>query len=136
MANDKPEGYTTGRPTSYRPEMCEVMMNVMSEGGSIVAVCAELDICRETFYNWIDPENPYFQREFFDTYKRAKVMSQAWWEKQGNKGIWAGKAFNGNVWEANMRNRFRDDWNPVNKTEHSGSIAAPVIMDDIDSGEE
>jgi hypothetical protein len=111
--------------------MHDIMADVMKNGEGIVAVCLELGISRETLNQWTSPKGDYYNKPFSDAYAHARLLYQKWWETQGRLGMNKGKIFNGNVWDMAMRNQFRDDWNPVNKTEHSGSIASPVIIDDI-----
>ena len=40
-------------------------------------------------------------------------LSQAWWEEQGQRGLFAqhqGEKINPQIWMLNMKNRFGEDW--------------------------
>lgn len=41
-----------GRPTKYRPEFCQQIVDLMGEGLSLTAAAAELGITRECAYQW------------------------------------------------------------------------------------
>ena len=41
-------------PAKYRPEFCEIAAEVLANGESLAAVCAELEITRTTLYEWRD----------------------------------------------------------------------------------
>jgi len=106
-----------GRPTDYRPEYDQRIIDVMSTGASLVEFVAEIGVTRETAYEWarVHPS-------FSDAFTRARELCQAWWERQGRTHLedefadGAGKKFNDRLWNKNMACRFRDDW-----TENNGA---------------
>lgn len=110
-----------GRPTKYNPKKNEEVIELMSEGASIVEVAGLLDIARSTLYEWIDPKSEQFIPEFSDTIKKGLDKSQIWWERNGRTNL-ENKDFNYTGWYMNMKNRFRDDWKDktetVNKNEN------------------
>ena len=94
-----------GRPTSYKPEMCEKVIALMKDGHSKTVVAAELDICKDTFYRWCDPDGDSYIQEFSDSVKKGVSLSEAWWEKEGHLALRDDK-FNSTLWYMNMKNRF------------------------------
>lgn len=48
-----------GRPSKYKPAMCDEIISLMNDGLSLTAAAAELGICRETVYDW-EREIPEF----------------------------------------------------------------------------
>ena len=40
------------RPTKFKPEYCELVINTMAEGKSLAAAAARLRVARSTFYEW------------------------------------------------------------------------------------
>lgn len=104
-----------GRPTKYDPKKNQAVIDLMSEGASIVEVAGLLDVVRSTIYDWIDPKSDQFIPEFSDTIKKGLNASQIWWEAQARKNL-ENKDFNATLWYMNMKNRFRDDWQEVSKT--------------------
>ena len=88
------------RPTKYKPEHCERIIALMKEGASIEEICLELDICKQTIYNWFD-NHP----ELLDAKKKGEDFSKGWWMKQGRTNL-KDKEFNYTGWYMNMKNRF------------------------------
>lgn len=105
-----------GRPTDYKPEYCEMVVALGREGKSHAQIAAAIGHCRQSLHNWAD-QFP----EFMDAITHARELSQAWWEDQGQRGIWS-KEFNASAWAKSMSARFPDDYTEKNKTEHSGQI--------------
>lgn len=83
-------------------------------GKSRTWMAAQLDISRETIYEW-EKTIP----EFSDAITRAMAKSQAFWEDTGQAGITT-QGFNSTVWVKSMTSRFPADYTEKNKTEISG----------------
>ena len=64
------------RPTKYDPSKNQAVIDLMSEGASIVEVAGLLDVRRETIYDWINSEHPSYQKEFSETYTRVAKDAQ------------------------------------------------------------
>jgi hypothetical protein len=100
-----------GRPSDYRPEYDKKIIEVMQEGASLVEFCAEIGVCRDTPYEWAEKHE-----SFSYAFTRARLLCQAWWEKQGRENLsdtfmdGSGKKFNDRLWNKNVSCRFRDDW--------------------------
>jgi hypothetical protein len=113
-----------GRPTDYRPEFCERVIELGREGASLAQMGAELGVLRETLNEWAKV-NP----EFSVALSQAKQHSQAWWEDQGRKGIWAGKSFNAAAWAKSVSCRFPDDYRERQDVHHTaGAGVAGAIV--------
>lgn len=111
-----------GRPSKYNPSMCEIALEMMQNGASKVQVAAALGISKETFYQWINKDSDVFKQEFHDAIKMGSTKSQAWWEDQGIKGIWAGNKFNATAYIYQMKCRFPEDYkeNAQGETQQAG----------------
>lgn len=109
-----------GRPTKYSSDMCEKVIEYMSQGDSKTAVAAKLDISKETLYEWVNtiPEFSY-------ALKKGMNLCQQWWEDLGKEVILQGQG-NAAVWIFNMKNRFRDDWSDITRTELTGPQGEPI----------
>lgn len=92
--------------STFKPEYCAIAIKVLSAGESIVAVAAELGVCRDTVYDWKEAHP-----EFAKALKVGLASSQRVWEQMGVDGI-TGKfeRFAGAPWMFTMKNRFRDDY--------------------------
>ncbi|TWI04810.1 hypothetical protein IP90_00948 [Luteimonas cucumeris] len=112
-----------GRPTDYRPEFCEQVVEMMAGGASKAEVAAEMCRSYTTFLNWQDAHP-----EFMEAVKEGERLSQGWWEKLGRQGASGAVPVNPTVYIFNMKNRFRADWSDTHKTELTGANGGPVAI--------
>jgi hypothetical protein len=91
-----------GRPTKYSPKLCELLPAMFANGESVVEVCAELGIHKDTFFQWVK-EYP----DFSDSYKKGQELSEAWWTKVGRMGSLGKAKIQPATWIFNMKNRFK-----------------------------
>ena len=68
------------RPTKYDPSYCDKAIEWGKAGKSRTWIAAELDVIRETMYEWAK-----VHPEFSDALARAKLFEQRWWEDKGRK---------------------------------------------------
>ena len=94
-----------GRPTKYRPEMLEKIVELMTVGASLEEVSGEIDVSLETMNQWCKENGPYFNWNFSEAIKKGKRLSQKWWEYEGRSNLTT-KDFNCTLWYMNMKNRF------------------------------
>ncbi len=107
--------------SEYKPEYCEIAAKVLAGGESYAAVCAELDVCRTTLYNWRDAHP-----EFAKALNRGLQKAQREWELIGKDGVVGNyEKFASSSWIFTMKNRFRDDYKD-DKSENSGNADALV----------
>lgn len=66
-----------GRPTDYTPDLGDKVLALMSEGLSLVAAAAELNIHRQRVYDW-EKRHP----EFADTISLARSKRQLFLERR------------------------------------------------------
>lgn len=93
-----------GRPTKYKPEYCEEVIELGRAGKSQVQIAVALNIPRTTLLSWADQHE-----EFSTALTCAKECEQSWWEDKGQYGLDADK-FNSAVWSKSMSARFRDEY--------------------------
>jgi transposase len=93
-----------GRPTKYKPEYCDTVIEIMAQGASKAECCVKLGVTPQTFLNWI-AANP----EFLESVKLGSLMSKAWWEEKGRNATFGlTEGFNATSYIFNMKNRFRE----------------------------
>lgn len=93
-----------GRPTDYKPEYCDMIIDHMSTGKSLTSFAASIDTHRAVVYDWAKANKP-----FHDAMKKAQAKCQAYWESQGQAGVWNkdGEAkINPAIWIFTMKSRF------------------------------
>lgn len=100
-----------GRPTKYRPEMCDVVIREMTEGASKEEVAATLGVAMSTFMLW-QAEN----EQFSEAIKEGEAFSKAWWLKNGRVNL-ENKDFNYTGWYMNMKNRHK--WADKQEIDHT-----------------
>lgn len=88
-----------GRPTKYKKEYCQVLIDQMREGASIEEVAGEICVETKTLYNWAE-KHP----EFLQAKRKGEALSRQWWMKQGRIAL-RDKEFNSSLWYMNMKNR-------------------------------
>ena len=107
-----------GTPEVYDHEWAkdaaEKIPNMMAKGESIAEVCAELGICKTTFYKCKERYD-----EFADAVKKGETLSEAWWAKLGRGGAAGQVDINATTWIFNMKNRF--NW--TDKTEMKADVS-------------
>ena len=115
-----------GRPTKYKPEFCDVVIDCGRAGMGKAEMAAELKIAYSNFDIW-QHEHPEFQ----EAVKEAVRQSQAWWERQGRIATFgAVPGFNATSYIFQMKNRFKDDWrekHDVDVTSNGATIALTSI---------
>jgi len=82
------------------------ILEIYKDGASDVEVKAMIYEWRGSFSNdlwdrWMEEE-----KEFSETIKTGKILSEAWWSKTGRKNL-ENKDFSFTGWYMNMKNRFK-----------------------------
>lgn len=111
---------TAGRPTDYLPEYCEQVLQLGRAGKSVAQIAAALDVAKQTIYDWQD-KHP----EFLDAMRKARDLSQSWWEDQGQNGL-EKSGFQSSLWAKQVSCRFPDDYRETTRSEHTGKDGAPI----------
>ena len=127
-AKDQSEAKTKkrrGRPTSYKPEYCQMIMDHMYDGGSVIEFAREIKVAVSSIYVWAEKNE-----EFSDALKKGKDFSKGWWMSKGREALHV-KGFNHGLWYMNMKNRF--GWTDNQNIEHSvnpdkNSIEIGVVL--------
>lgn len=91
-----------GRPTKYKPEYCDALIEHMSQGLSYQSFAGVIGVSIECLYEW---ERTY--TEFSDAKKEGIQKCMLVWEKIGiNGALGKIKNFNSASYIFNMKNRF------------------------------
>lgn len=65
-----------GRPTKYKPEYCELIIEKMSKGLSVVQFAAEIGVAKHSIYEWAD-----VHPKFSDALKKGQTACEGYWER-------------------------------------------------------
>jgi hypothetical protein len=114
-----------GRPTKYKPEYCQKVIELGKKGKSFEQMAAELDVGYRTLCNWRDTHD-----DFFHALEEAHALSMAWWESEAisymveNKD---GPRLNSSIWSRSMAARFPKKYRQEVKQEITGADGAPLL---------
>ncbi len=111
-----------GRPSSYKPEYAQMLIDHMREGFNFETFAARLNYQSvSNLYKWLD-----MYPEFGEAKKVGDALSQLWWlslGRQAAQGLLPN--FNSTVWIFAMKNMFR--WRDKPPEEISDKIQPLVI---------
>lgn len=113
-----------GRPTDYRPEFCEQVIEYGQLGKSKAWMAARLGVSRQTLDTWTK-EHP----EFLDAITHALDLAQMWWEDLGQSYVLSkpgSASLNAGVYSRSMAARFPGDWREKTETALTGANGGPV----------
>lgn len=139
MVKKKPK---VGRPTAYKPEYCQQVIEHMKGGLSIASFAVSVGVSRETLWKW-GRRYP----EFRNACEIAKDASQIWFEKlalaiasgqhktlKDDKGVARYKDANPGMLMFLMSRRFRDYHDP--KARMFGGYGGDEYQDDHEFDDE
>lgn len=120
------------RPTDYKPEYCDQVIEWGRMGKSLTWMASQLDISRDTIYDWVKTKP-----EFSDAISRAKAHAQAHWEDLGEVGL-STQGFNASVYTKSMAARFPEDWRDNKSVEltgaNGGAVQTAMTVEFVDAG--
>jgi hypothetical protein len=104
-----------GRPSTYKPEYCKMLIEHMTQGLSFESFAGVVDSTKQTVYNWLE-----LFPDFLDAKQQGAAKCLLTWEKIGNTGTLGKiKNFNAASYRFNMMNRFK--WSEKNEVESNQS---------------
>lgn len=114
------------RKSTYKKEFADNLPAMFENGESVIEVCANMGISRDTFYRWCKEH-----KRFNEAYQRGLELSEAWWEKLGRAGSLGTQKINAVTWIFNMKNRFK--WSDRTQIESEGKVAISSVtfVDDL-----
>lgn len=119
---------SVGRPTLYKSEYCQQLIDHMSEGLSFESFAAVANCCIDTIYEWAK-----VYPEFSEAKKKGSAKSRLVWERMAIDGAWnssgegSHKNLNNAAWIFNMKNRF--GWRDRIESEVTTDSTITVVLD-------
>lgn len=108
------------RPTKYKPEYCQVVIDYLSQGKSVTQLARHLKVNKSTIYQWAQ-DYPAFS----DALKDAQEWSQAYWEDELESMMY-NKDVNSPLVKLYFANRFK--WHDRPATEGDDEKAQPLSI--------
>ena len=116
-----------GRPTDFRPEYGELILEQMATGLSLAAAAADLGIHRQRVYDWEAKSAAGTLNSddgtFADTIKLAKSKRQLFLERR-LLAEEAGPRVTSTIFA--LKNAAGEDWRDKQEHEHSGPGGGPI----------
>lgn len=122
-----PERKPVGRPSKYKPEYCDAIIEHAATGASLVSFAGSIKVPKLTLNNWA-AEIP----EFAEAMATAKAVAAHWWEERLRR-IAEGGGGPGAATVAvfALKNFAGEDWQDKSTHEHTGRIThAPLSYEE------
>jgi transposase len=123
MTAANPAPKKLGRPSKYKPEYCEQIIELGKQGKSIAQMAATFDVDKASIYRWAEESE-----DFRTALARARAHSQNWWEEAAQNNI-GNKNFNAQIWLKSVASRFRDDYTEKQITEVTGANSGAIKIE-------
>ena len=114
-----------GRPTKYKPEYCQRVIELGRKGKSIEQIAGLLNVAKRTLYNWRDNHE-----DFLHALDEAHDLALMWWEDTAQNNIVEtkeGERVNASLWSRSMAARFPKKYRQEVKQEITGADGAPLL---------
>jgi len=120
---EAPKKRPVGRPTKYKPEYCERVIELGREGKSIAQMAAAFEVDKASIFDWAAAHE-----DFSTALARARTLSQTWWEDKAQQNL-ACRDFNAHLWLKSVASRFREDYTEKQVTEVSGPEGGAIKVE-------
>lgn len=122
-------GAKVGRPSLYRPEYCDKIVEIMREGLSVNSFAASVGVSRDTVYEWSQ-----VHPEFSVALKKGKAIAAAWYELQQKKLIeQGGVGAQASLIAFGLRNMGMGEWKDKQEVEHTGDVTVHISKEQRDA---
>lgn len=117
------------RNRKYKPEYAQSLIEHMSDGSSFYSFGARVSVGKTTLYDWLEK-----YPEFKEAYEIARLQSLAWWEKQGQEGLWNTKetSLNTGAFVFQVSNRFKGEGYTRNPQANEGATESRLELEVVD----
>lgn len=113
-----------GRPTLYREEYCQQVIDVCSEGYSLTGFAGLIGVSRDTIDEW-----QRVHAEFSAAVDRAKAIRLAAWEKRAMKvGEEGGSGGQSTMITFMLKNHAPHEFREKQEIEHSGNLSLEALV--------
>lgn len=124
MSDTPNEKRKIGRPTKYKPEYCQQLIEHMSEGFSFESFAANVGTSRDVLYDWAKANI-----DFADAKKQGHDLSLKWWEGVIRAGV-CGKIKGFSAAMAIFAMKNKHGWRDVQEIEQHSTQKLEILIDD------
>ena len=111
----------TGRPSEFKPEYCQAVIECMGQGYSLTAFAGTILVSHQTVYAWISAH-----RTFADAVSRARAARVRWLE---HKLLTARKGAETSAAIFALRNADPLEWRDMRTVEHRVTVDIATLSD-------
>lgn len=112
---------TRGRPSLFDPAYCDMVIEHMAKGHSLTSFAGVISVDPRTVTRWASESDEQSKPDFCHAVKVGRAKAVTVWEEKALKVADGGDG-NATMVIFGLKNRARDDWADVTKTEHSGDV--------------
>jgi len=117
-----------GRPTDYKPEYCEQVIQAGRDGYSLTAFAGMIGVARSTINHWAG-----LHEEFSEALETHKAVRAVWWEDRARSVASAGGGSGqGAMIMFGLRNVAPDEFKEKRDHEISGPGGSPLQVERIE----
>jgi hypothetical protein len=122
LAHLKPGAAPVGRPSLYKPEYCQAVVDAMSTGISLTAFAATIGVDKQSVYEWQSRHS-----EFSHAVARAKVARLLFLERKLLNARYGAQA-SASIFA--LKNADPQEWRDMRSVSHEHSHSLQVLTDE------
>jgi hypothetical protein len=122
LAHLNPAKNPEGRPSLYREEYCERVIQEMAQGVSLTGFAGKIGVSKDAIYDWIREHS-----EFSHAVSRAKAARVLWWEEKLMRARYGAQA-SASIFA--LRNADPSEWRDVRNVQHDHSHTIANLTDE------
>lgn len=107
-------------PSKYDPKFCELIIEEMAQGKSMMAFAGEQRVARSTLQKWSEA-HPAFK----EAIAQGKEACAAWWELRGRETAKTNKG-NATMITFGLKNMAQAEWQDKKSVETTGKGGGPI----------
>lgn len=110
-----------GRPSLFDPAYCDMVIEHMAKGHSLTSFAGQISVEPRTVERWAQVDGEFSHPDFCRAVKVGRAKAAHWWELRAME-IAEGGDGNATIVIFGLKNRAKEDWADISRTEHSGDV--------------
>ena len=111
-----------GRPSLYREEYCERVIEEMGRGVSLTGFAGKIGVSKDAIYDWMSAHS-----EFSHAVTRARSARVLWWEEKLMRSR-KGAETTASIFA--LRNADPSEWRDIRNVEHQHNVSVQAMTDE------
>lgn len=110
-----------GRPSLFDPSYCDMVIEHMAKGHSLTSFAGVISCDPRTVTRWASEADDQSKPAFCHAVKVGRAKAVIWWEERA-RAVASGEDGNATMVIFGLKNRAKDDWADMTRTEISGEV--------------